>query len=215
MLVSHEKKFIYLKTIKTAGTSIEVALQKYCAPAGKFAEITSGAVETRMGIIGARGTGVKKFKWFNHMSAEQVRAQLPGEVWDGYRKICNIRNPWDKTVSFFHFQFREVKTEGPEVFIGKFRDWLPNAKGIGQDTEIYFIDGKPVADDYIRYDRLEADYAAVCEKLGIAPEPLPQLKTGERGQNKTPYQEYYTDELRDMVARAYDKEIQHFGWTFD
>ena len=32
MIVSHEHKFIFLKTIKTAGTSIEAALAQICGP---------------------------------------------------------------------------------------------------------------------------------------------------------------------------------------
>ena len=32
MIISHKHKFIFLKTVKTAGTSIEIALSKYCGP---------------------------------------------------------------------------------------------------------------------------------------------------------------------------------------
>ena len=32
MIISHEHKFIFLKTRKTAGTSIELALSQLCGP---------------------------------------------------------------------------------------------------------------------------------------------------------------------------------------
>ena len=32
MIVSHEHRFIFIKTRKTAGTSIEISLSKYCGP---------------------------------------------------------------------------------------------------------------------------------------------------------------------------------------
>jgi hypothetical protein len=32
MIISHEHKFIFVKTRKTAGTSIEIALSKFCGP---------------------------------------------------------------------------------------------------------------------------------------------------------------------------------------
>jgi hypothetical protein len=39
MIVSHERKFIFLKTRKTAGTSLEIALSKYCGPRDVLAPI--------------------------------------------------------------------------------------------------------------------------------------------------------------------------------
>ncbi len=32
MIVSHKHRFIFLKTNKTAGTSVEIALSKFCGP---------------------------------------------------------------------------------------------------------------------------------------------------------------------------------------
>ena len=83
MLVSHSKKFIYIKTIKTAGTSVEVAMQKYCLPPkGEIPPGTVGreAIETSYGIVGKRGECVEGYKWFNHMPASRIRDQLPAEI---------------------------------------------------------------------------------------------------------------------------------------
>ncbi len=38
MLVSHSKKFIFLKTMKTAGTSVEIYLERYCVPSDTYVE---------------------------------------------------------------------------------------------------------------------------------------------------------------------------------
>ena len=53
-LVSHKHQFVFLKTRKTAGTSIEMLLEPFCAPPGHVpVERTEGMV-TPHGVIGHR-----------------------------------------------------------------------------------------------------------------------------------------------------------------
>ena len=222
MLVSHDKKFIYIKTVKTAGTSMEVALQDYCLPPDvdlPVENVASETVESEHGIVGARGPNVAASnRWYNHMPARQIKDQLPEEIWNGYCKICNIRNPWDKTVSWFHFRNPEVKSKPQDEIVAEFRKFLtpanPENLSVGLDTHIYFIGDKPVADEYIRYDSMAEDYARICEKLGLDAKAVPELKRGPRGSKTIHYSEYYDDQLRDLVAKLYAKEIAAFGWTF-
>lgn len=97
MLISHRYKFIYFKTVKTAGTSIEVALQPYALPEGQADRAgTKGgpAIVTKAGVVGARGAKfVKGSDWWNHMPAFRIKKQVSSKVWDSYFKFANIRNP--------------------------------------------------------------------------------------------------------------------------
>lgn len=220
MLISHRYKFIYLKTKKTGGTSVEVALEPLAHPEG--AEVTlgrggrrDGAVETEAGVVSGRGNRSRHEKWGAHMGASAVKAQLSDEVWNTYLKICNVRNPWDKTVSFFHMHHPDVKGESKDAIVETFRDWLVGARNLGEDLHIYAIDGQPVIDEFIHYETLEEDYGRVCERLGVPAVELPSMKANFRGTNKIPYQEYYDDESREIVAEAYERDIEILGWTFD
>jgi len=218
MLISHRYKFIYLKTVKTAGTSIEAALEEYCLPEGHEPVPTSTpAIETEAGIIGARG---KKFapgsKWRNHMSAEDVRSQVDPEVWDGYFKFCNIRNPWEKTVSWFHFENPDMKKKPQGEIFAAFRAWLRDTKTPrGLDHRVYFIDGKPAVDDVIRYDNMADDFERICAVLGVKAREIPSLKTSERGKKKIPYQRYFDLATRTRVQNMYAKQITQYGWAFN
>lgn len=221
MLVSHSKKFIYIKTVKTAGTSVEVALQDLCMPPnGKLVkkDRASEAHISEYGIVGARGLGSKEEKWYNHMPAQKIREYLPEETWANYTKICNIRNPWDKVVSWFHFRNKDVKNLPKAEILKSFRSFMKPEDGakpsVGNDTKIYFIDSVPVADEYIRYETLNEDYDRICKKLSIDANPLPELKRAERGKDTLHYKNYYDAELRDMVAEMFSKEIETFGWSF-
>ena len=216
MLISHTKKFIFIKTTKTAGTSVEVLLQKYCVPQGfSFPPDPFDQIVTDAGVVGGRGPNPEtRNTWFAHMTASEIKTLVSPEIWDGYTKICNIRNPWDKTVSFFHFNNRSVSSLPKAEIIAKFRDFMRNSNRNGRDTHIYFIDGAPVADVYLRHERLTDDFNQLCEKLDLQTEDLPRLKGQFRDKEKLHYRDYYDDELRDMVATVYASEIKAFGWEF-
>lgn len=215
MLVSHSKKFIYLKTGKTAGTSVEMALQHHCLPEGMVVGEETDCIETNAGIVGARGRDVSGQPWWNHMTAREIREKIPGDLWVSYCKICNIRNPWDKTVSAFHMAFPKIKNETTDVVFSEFRSWVVGPNNLLRDTEIYFIDGKPVADVYIRYHRLAEDLKAIEQRLGLDMPSLPEAKSNYRGKVKIPYQDYYDMAAKKKIERIYRLEIEHFGWTFD
>ena len=46
MIISHKRKFIYIKTQKTAGTSTEIVLEKYCGHNDIITHITMGDSKT-------------------------------------------------------------------------------------------------------------------------------------------------------------------------
>src|ERR1700761_4866672 len=107
MLVSHSTRFIYTKTVKTAGTSIEVYFERFCMHPGEWRysherkEYASSA-----GIVGCR-TGnlltIQSATWWNHMPAGTIKALLGQETWNSYFKFCAVRNPFDKLVSAYHY----------------------------------------------------------------------------------------------------------------
>jgi len=107
MLVSHRYRFIYTKTAKTAGTSVEVYFEPYCMRPGEWEPShVRDDYESEAGIVGFRGPNrPPDCKWWHHMPAAMIRERLGEEVWNNYFKFCVIRNPYDKVASgFFHFR---------------------------------------------------------------------------------------------------------------
>lgn len=217
MLVSHRQKFIFLKTKKTAGTALEMALEPWARPENEDADLShvTKPVETEAGIVGARGSGSVRNKWYNHMTAALVKERLDPRIWDSYVKIAAIRNPWDKVVSFFHMQRPRVKALPTDVIVAKFRQWLDEADKLGEDLDIYTIDGEPVVDEFIRYNRLSDDLARVCARIGIPAPELEVIKGNARGGAKIPYQTYYDDAARAIVAERFKRDIEIGGWDFE
>lgn len=216
MLISHRHRFIYLKTVKTAGTSVEAALQRFSVPDDHppIAE-TTPLIETDAGVVGARGRFARETVWRNHMRAADLKARLDPGIWSGYFKFCNIRNPWDKTVSWFHFRHPEMKGKPQDEVVAAFRTWLAGTSDIGMDNKVYMMDGTSVVDDVIRYENMAGDFARLCTRLGLPAADIPHMKSQQRGSARIPYQAYYDAAAQRKVARRYDEAIKLFGWAFE
>lgn len=192
MLVSHRKKFIYTKTIKTGGTSVESYFEKYCMPEGSW-EFTHGRDEyiSESGIIGFRGTQdeklEKKPEWYNHMPASIIKTKLGDSIWNEYFKFCVIRNPYEKVLSaFFHFVVHRSKLEmETRQLIDHFQKWVKNGNANINDSSAFLINKQVCIDYFIRYENLIEGVKHVCNVLNVEyiPDNFPQLKMGFKPSN--------------------------------
>ena len=238
MLISHRHEFIYTKTIKTAGTSVESYFENCCMPEGQWTfshEREEYVGES--GIIGYRGSGAKNAnaKWYNHMPAEEIKALIGDQGWDSYFKFCVVRNPFDKLISGFRmfegrkprYTFsRKLKAATKRLLgrgdpidlvrgqsnVERFRSWIQNGGWI-DDRNKYLIDGDVCVDFFIRYEHLQSDIESVCKRLEIPFEPdrIPKLKMGNRADDQ-PISEYYDAKTIEIVSDLYDLELEKFGY---
>jgi len=230
MILSHEFKFVFLKTSKTAGTSVEIALSRFCGPRDIITPISPKDEEIRK-KLGYRGPqnylmplhqntlpdwaklilkGERRKKFYNHMSAEEVRALMDPDDWNGYFKFCVERNPWDRLISYYYWRCRTEPRPSVAEFLSSSDPSLLRHKGY----DLYTIDDQVVVDKVCRFEQLDTDLEAVREHLGL-PEKLelPRAKSGFRT-DKRPYQEVLNDPERERIAELFKKEIDLLGYAF-
>lgn len=230
MLVSHRWGFIFLKTTKTAGTSVEISLSRYLGPDDVITPISPADEEIRR-ACGGRGPqhhdralqwrehdATALLRWardrarprvpvfWNHMPAATARAALGDEVWTSYLKFAFVRNPWDRVVSH-HFHRR---SQHPDETLAGTIDRTDPARNYG----IVTIDGAVAVDVVGRYERLADDLHAICARIGLDFDGwLPQAKSGFRP-DRRPYRELYRPAEAERVAQACAAEIACFGYEF-
>ncbi len=219
MLVSHKYKFIYIKTPKTAGTSVEIFLERYCRPDPE--NIREGCEEliSEVGIVALRTNDKERLAratFWNHMSAKAIKDALGAEIWDSYTKVCNVRNPFDLVVSQFWMatplQVRKnLQNQDIKSIRQKFKPWVLGRNIARKIRNISFIDNRFPANRWIRYEFLENDVRALCAELGMEFGEIGQYK-GNIRLNKTPFQSYYDEETAAAVQSGFDLEFQQFGY---
>lgn len=236
MLVSHLRKFIFLKTVKTASTSVEIYLQPYCTigssdNADAIRQPTPELV-SEAGIVGARGS-YRGARFNGHEAAAVIREAMGDEIWRTYLKVTCIRNPFDRVVSAFWFFVRPDADAGLEAVRTAFRDYVRGgvrdklnaftdpapemqtylAGGPPEDRNIFTLDGVPCCDVYIRYESLQTDLQLLCERLGLAfqPQRLGRYKSEHRSRSWA-LSEYYDDETIACVRSMYAPEFGWFGY---
>lgn len=231
MIVCHKYKFIFLKTSKTAGSSVEMALSRFCGPDDIITPLSEeeDALRVEQGGVApqnyrertlrftpsqlwkfiSRGKYFRRF--YNHIPARKVKRRIGKDIWDSYYKFCVVRNPWDRVISQYYWRLRnDTKVMSIDEFLDSRHVGSLIRKGIG----VYTIDGKVVVDRICRYENLTEDLEEVRVKLGL-PEPisLPRAKSMFR-KDKRHYSEVFSKEQKERVREIFSDEIKLLGYEY-
>jgi hypothetical protein len=227
LIISHKHKFIFVKTKKTAGTSIEIALSKYCGPDDIITPISPKDEKIRESL-GYRGPQnylipFKKYSrldllkavfnrerkaFFNHAGVSFIKSYIDKDIWQSYYKFTFERNPWDKIVSAYYWKFR---TE-PRPSIS---DYIQSGVASRVNNyDLYSHRGELAVDKVYLYEAISEAMQdiALRLKLGEVPE-LPRAKSGVR-KDKRSYQELMTEQDKQKIAKVYAREIAHFDYQW-
>ena len=228
MIISHKHKFIFIKTKKTAGTSIEIALSQVCGEEDIITGLPREDEQVResVGGKGPQHTAIpvgkytlrERFRYLrkgqqarlvNHTRAGRVRKFIGRRIWNQYYTFCFDRNPWDKAVSLYYWRTRNDKAR-PE-----FSQFLRSGKAHTlSNFKIYSVWAKPAVDQVYKYEELDTALADIARKTGLAQVPeLPHTKNSQRKDTR-PYVDIINDADRRYIEKKCNREIQLLRYTF-
>ena len=140
VIASHQHRFIFLKTRKTAGTSVEIALSKVCGPDDIITEISPEDEALRQA---AGGRAPQNFespplprKAYNHMGAKRPRPG--GAGFADYFTFAIERNPWDAVVSLYFWKYKD-RPELPDFETYVQEIWIEQ---LANNRRLYRIRGR-------------------------------------------------------------------------
>jgi|688.fasta_scaffold141069_3 hypothetical protein len=217
MLVSHKHKFIYIKSIKTAGTSTEIFLEPYCVT-NVLESHGREMIQTNEGIIGTRMNQhlAEISEFYNHMPPYKIKNSIGEETFNSYTKIINIRNPFDMMVSHYYFKPTFDLYSNSEM---SFEDYLLKTNVVEDLSKKYrdlmYIEDEFIVDEIVRFENLEEDIFKLLDKLEL---PSPKRELGEYKKNKRrpdkDWKKMYSNETKELVEKHFKFYMDLFNYSF-
>jgi hypothetical protein len=203
MIVSHKHQFIFVKTKKTAGSTLENLLFPYLSQN----DVCTGSPRDNTPRINTSSTD-------GHASWAKIQASYPSE-WREYFRFTIERNPWDKVVSsyFWHKIIKEERfgTMPFEEYVMTCDllpiDWLNYADNQGslRVNVIY------------KYEEMNVMYKDLNQKFGldIKQEQWQNTKLKSGIRKNSDYRSIHTNATIDRVAQLFKNEIKLLGYTYE
>ena len=190
MIVNHKYKFIFLKSGKTGGSSMEIALSKFTTDNDIVTRIWSEeeALRGNLGLNNKNANGL-----VNHSSAADLLKFLEApqykdkDIFNSYFKFTIIREPVDLFISRYFFR-KETSINNPVP--ENINEWIKMLKKrrfsgkhnvSDENWSIYSLNDKLIVDDFITYSKYSGpgsqmyeDCTRISEKLKL-PENLADI----------------------------------------
>ena len=204
MILSNKYKFIFIKTTKTAGTSIEVDL-------GRVLGDSDIATPIYPAIKGHKPKNFKrgflKKDFYNHMPASEVRSYIGRDIFKDYFVFCIEREPVDKCISHYSM-LRNSPHHNKNNFNLTFDEYVERKK-FPIDTKKYIdANGELLVNKIIKYEHLYDELDDVAKLLGFKINLVSKAKTGLREEIKV------SDIQRKIIYEAFSESLVYTKYKF-
>ncbi len=204
MIVSHRHRFIFFAVPRTATHAIRAALAEDLGAEDWQQEALATGARLPIPELAHLGHG--------HIGWRQAQSALPDAV-QGYFKFAFVRDPFDRFVSVCAMlNKRNPGYRGAERRFMKRALQVPRfrARVLVRPQACMLIDSahRLGMDCVGRYETLQRDFDEVCDRLGLAPRPLPLANVAEHAAYRT----VYDAELEQLVADFYRVDFELFGY---
>lgn len=233
MIISHKHKFIFIKTVKTAGTSIEISLSRYCGKKDIITPLNEEyeAIRSKFNVYPQNykktlrdyelidfkcflstfsNKNVRK-KYYNHIPAFKIKELLNDKIWSSYYKFCFERNPWDKAVSAYYFHLYYLNINPDDL---SFKEFVKNHDHYST-YYMYTINDEVVVDFTGKYENIINDLFYVAKKTGIAFDGWLPIINSQHRDRKKELTSFYDDEAKQIIYNKCQKEIELLDYKFE
>jgi hypothetical protein len=217
VIISKNKKFIFVHIWKTAGTSITKELIRYGDTRQRIVDdfyITRKFVGliNRLFSIYELGngwlTGVHK-----HATSKEIMDFVGVDCWNDYYSFAYVRNPYDWLVSWY-FYIRQAKGHHPEskeVDEVTFDEFVYRKIKEECLTQWDFVswNGKQAVNYIGKFESLQLDFNKITKDLGLVETYIGTSNSSSRND----FLSYYNEELLAAVEQYFEKDFIEFDYV--
>ncbi len=206
MLVSKKRKFIFVHIFKNAGTSVKNVLKPYAA--SQFERFL-----TRVRLIPDPQFAIDH----QHPTAREIRERVGEADWNSCFTFAIVRNPWDWQTSLYEYILKRKQHHLHTTVqqLGSFDAYVQavcarekNLHRLQQDF-VCDNDGRLMVDHVARFESMTSEWQYISQRIGVESQ-LPHKNVSKQ----TDYRSYYNDKTIDLVAEAFQPDIDRFGYEF-
>jgi len=181
MIALLSRNLLFIKTRKTASTSVEVALSRFATDRDVLTPLSpadenlrkslgySGAQNWENPWVGSSRTSISagdeidsQHSAYNHMSLVEA-AQFLGETVDSLHVVSVVRNPWERVISRYYYNRSE-----PMKSVDGFRAWLlKNPSVIAENEKQLESAENSNSIQYLRFESLSRDAARLASRFSL------------------------------------------------
>jgi len=221
MLISHSKKFIFIHIYKTAGTSVSKVFLPNSRLVDRLAYDFYPTVKLYALIAKLmqwENEGMRHFTGFHkHANASTVKLKMKKSQFDSYYKFAFVRNPYDHTVSLYHyilqtkchFFYEKVR----DMDFAEFVEFYVSTKPRRQVDFVYDpVDGACLIDYVGKLENLNSDLNFLIKQLGLNPQRSLKHDNPSVHREKSDWRSYYDSASRIALYEYFCDDFKRFNY---
>ena len=209
-IISDTFGFVFVKTTKTAGTSVEIELAKLVEPAAIVTPIVPAEPGHEPRNY-SRGRFAKPF--YNHMPASLIARYLGGQNFASKFSFCVERDPITKCISHFHMLANSPHHAGGEA-VSTWADYVDRGQfPIDTDKYVDVVAGRKrlIVDEVIPYESLAECLSRIGVRLGMGPIVVNARAKSEYSRARRVTVADVSASQRRVIMRAFEESLHFSG----